>query len=100
MPVASPGRSTFVPLPKPKRRTQWSKRSGPSSMPIFTEPTFDDWARMSPTVSVTCPRGWDSLISRSATWSVGGRSNSDWGSISFSSSAPATVKALKVEPGS
>ncbi len=37
---------------------------------------------------------------RSATWMVGGSVNADSGVTSFSSSAAATVNALKVEPGS
>ena len=46
------------------------------------------------------PRASASSIVRSATCSVGGRSNTVCGVISLSSSAPATVNALKVEPGS
>ena len=51
-------------------------------------------------VSVSGPRSWASPIVRSATWIWGGRSNWVCGVILCSSSAPATVKALKVEPGS
>ena len=87
-------------LPKPNRRTHWSKRFGPSFWPIITEPTLEDCARISAVVSVTAPRSCASPIVRSATWICGGRSNSVVGLISLSSSAPATVNALKVEPGS
>ncbi len=38
--------------PKPKVSTHWLKRSDPSSRPIVTAPTFEDWARMSEVVSV------------------------------------------------
>ena len=51
-------------------------------------------------VSVTGPRTCDSPMVRSATWICGGRSNGVLGVIVPSCSAPATVKALKVEPGS
>ena len=87
-------------LPKPNRRTHLSKRSLPSFRPIITEPTFEDWARIWAVLSVIAPRPCASSIVRSATWIWGGRSNLVVGLISFSSSAPATVKALKVEPGS
>ncbi len=86
--------------PKPNRRTHLSKRSLPSLSPIITEPTFEDWARISDTVSVSAPRAWASPIVRSATWIWGGRSSLVVGLISFSSSAPATVNALNVDPGS
>ena len=55
---------------------------------------------MSATLSVMAPRSCASPIVRSATSIWGGRWKSDDGVISPSSSAPATVKALKVEPGS
>ena len=55
---------------------------------------------MSATDIVSVPRGWDSSITRSATWIVGGRSKTVSGLTTPSSSAPATVNALKVEPGS
>ena len=63
-----------VGLPKPKRWTQLSKRRSPSLIPIFTEPTFEDWARMSDTRRVTVPRSWASPIVRSATLISGGSS--------------------------
>ena len=66
----------------------------------MTAPTFEDWARMSATVSVPPPPSCDSSITRSATWIVGPQVNVVRGVTTASSSAPATVKALKVEPGS
>ena len=68
MPGDSPGRSTPVGFPKPNARTHLSKRIGPSRWPIFTAPTFEDWARICFTWSVMSPRGSASLIVRSATW--------------------------------
>jgi len=100
MPLASPGTSTFVPVPKPNRRTQLSNRFAPSFRPIFTEPTLEDWARMSATVIVRYPCAWASSISRSATLIMGGTGSCVCGRISRSSSAPATVNGLNVEPGS
>ncbi len=99
-PDSSPGRSTPVGLPNPKRRTQASKGALPSRWPIVTAPTFEDCWRIPAVLSVTGPRGCDSPISRSATLIVGARLNCDSGVTLPSSSAPATVKALKVEPGS
>ncbi len=55
---------------------------------------------MSATVRVPPPPACDSSITRSATWMVGPRVKVVSGVTSSSSSAPATVKALKVEPGS
>ena len=89
-----------VGFPNPNRWTQRSKCRAPSLSPIITEPTFEDWARMSDTLSVTVPRSWASPITRSATWICGGSTKDVFGWISPSWIAPATVKALKVEPGS
>ena len=100
MPASSPGRSTPVGLPKPKRRTHWSKRRAPSVRPISAAPTLEDSARMPATARVSQPRSCASLISRSATWRTGGRLNVVDGVTLPSSSAPATVNALNVEPGS
>ena len=99
-PRSSPGRSTPVGRPKPKRRTQRSKLSLPMRWPIVIAPTLLDCARISPVVSVTVPRGCDSPMMRSATRIVGGSVNVVRGVTVPSSSAPATVNALKVEPGS
>ena len=66
----------------------------------MTVPTLEERARMSAVVSVPPPPSCASPISRSATWIVGGTWNCVSGSISPSSSAPATVKALNVDPGS
>ena len=63
-------------------------------------PTLLDWARIWAVVSVTGPRACDSPMSRSATWICGGRSKGVSGVTVPSSSAPATVNALNVEPGS
>ena len=100
MPRSSPGMSEPVGRPKPNFSTQPLKRSAPSFMPMVIAPTLLDWARISAVVSVTEPRSWDSPIVRSATWMVGARPNEVLGVTTLSSSAPATVKALKVEPGS
>ena len=51
-------------------------------------------------VSIPPPPVCASPITRSATWIVGPTSKAVLGVISRSSSAPATVKALNVEPGS
>ena len=87
-------------LPKPNLRTQWSNRFGPSFWPIITDPTLEDWARICDVVSVTAPRSWASPMVRSATWICDGRFSSVSGVTLPSWSAPATVNALKVEPGS
>jgi hypothetical protein len=100
MPRSSPGMSTPVGRPKPKRRTQRSNAAPPSRCPIMIAPTLLDWPRMPAVDSVAHPRGCDSPISRSATVMVGGRLNSVSGVTLPSSSAPATVNALNVEPGS
>ena len=100
MPDSSPGRSTPVGLPKPKRRTHWSNRRAPMRRSISAAPTLEDSAMMPAVERVSQPRAWESVISRSATWSTGGRSNIVSGVTSPSSSAEATVNALKVEPGS
>ena len=100
MPDSSPGRSTPVGVPKPKRRTHWSKRLAPSRRPISAAPTFEDSARMPATSRVSQPRACASLISRSATCRIGGSVNGVVGVTLPSSSAPATVNALNVEPGS
>ncbi len=63
-------------------------------------PTLLDWARICPVVIVSHPRDSASEIERSATWMVGGRLNDESGVTLPSSIAPATVNALKVEPGS
>jgi hypothetical protein len=74
--------------------------SAPTSSPIVTAPTFEDWARIRPTLIVSVPRSSASSIVRSATWMLGASVNSVVGVTSFSSSAAETVNALKVEPGS
>jgi len=86
--------------PKPKRRTQRSKRVAPRRWPILTVPTFEDCARISEVVRLTVPRSCASSITRSATWIDGGRLKMSCGETAPSSSAPATVKALNVDPGS
>jgi hypothetical protein len=53
IPRSSPGRSTPVGEPKPKRRTQWSNRRLPSLRPIVIAPTLLDCARISAVVSDT-----------------------------------------------
>ena len=100
IPASSPGRSMPVGSENPKRRTQASNFAVPSFSPIVTVPTFDDWARMSATVSVPPPPSCASWIVRSATRIVGPIVNFVRGVTSLSSIAPATVNALKVEPGS
>ena len=90
-----------VGLPKPKRCTQRSNFRAPSLRPIITEPTFEDWARMSDTAQrhaaavVRLPdhpvRHAD--LRRQVERGVGLDQALSW-------SAPDTVNALKVEPGS
>jgi hypothetical protein len=63
-------------------------------------PTLDDTSRIPATVRRSQPRGWESSIWRSDTCRIGGRLNSVLGVTFPSSSAPATVNALNVEPGS
>ena len=55
---------------------------------------------MSLTVIVSVPRRWASWITRSATWIVGASVNDVEGETTLSSSAPAIVTILNVEPGS
>ena len=75
MPSSSPGSSIPVGRPNPKRRTQRSNLRAPSLRPIITEPTFEDWARMSATFSVTRPRSCASPITPVGHLDLGGRSN-------------------------
>ena len=78
-----------------------SKRFAPSFSPIITEPTFDDSLRICATLLMPPPPSCASPTVRSATWISGGTSSVVVsGSTSFSSIAPDTVNALKVEPGS
>jgi hypothetical protein len=65
-----------------------------------TVPTLLDVFRISAVVRSTGPRSWASPIWRSATVIDGGRWKMSSGLTTPSSSAPATVKALNVEPGS
>ena len=100
MPVCSPGRSTPVARPKPNLRTHLSNRSAPSFRPIITDPTLDDSFRICETVLIPPPPSCASPTVRSATVISGDTSSVVPGSTSPSDSAPATVKALNVEPGS
>ena len=100
MPLPSPGRSLPVVEPKPKRRTQPSKRRSPSFIPMVIAPTLLDCERICAVVSVSKPRCSFSPIVRSATLISGARLNEVCGVTTRSWSAPATVKGLKVEPGS
>ena len=86
--------------PKPKRSIQPASSPAPSFSAIVIVPTFDDWARISATVITSVPRVWASWIMRSATWIVGASVNGVVGVTTLSSSAPATVTTLNVEPGS
>ncbi len=61
---------------------------------------MDDWARIWATVRLSGPRASASEISRSATWISTGKPKTVFGVTRFSERAPATVNALKVEPGS
>ncbi len=65
-----------------------------------TVPTFEDCARICEVVRSTVPRSCASSIVRSATVIVGGRWKMSSGETTPSCSAPATVNALNVEPGS
>ena len=67
---------------------------------IVIAPTLIDCDRICAVVSVTQPRSSASWIVRSATWIGGGRLNDVSGVTTPSVSAPATVNALNVEPGS
>ena len=100
MPPASAGRPTSVGEPKPNPRTHLSKRMSPSFRPIITVPTFDERARMSATDRFPFPPSCASPTTRSATWISDGTSRRVSGLMMPSSSAPAIVKGLKVEPGS
>ncbi len=63
-------------------------------------PTFDDSERICRTVIRSVPRMCDSWITRSATWIVGASVNEVSGVTTLSSSAPAMVTILNVDPGS
>ena len=101
--AALPRRAGRTPVgrPKPKRRTHLSKRFAPSVSPTITEPTFDDSLRICATLLMPA-----AAVVRLAHRPVGDldlrRHRRAWssGSTSFSSIAPETVNALKVEPGS
>ena len=72
----------------------------PRSLPIWIAPTLLDWARISAVVSVSSPCSVSSWIVRSATWIWSGTLKPVVGVIRPCCSAPETVKALNVEPGS
>ena len=59
-----------------------------------------EYLRICATVSVSYPWSSASWICLSANWSTGGMSNWVFGETTPFWSAPATVIALKVEPGS
>ncbi len=63
-------------------------------------PTLDDSARICLTVIRSVPRMCASRITRSATLIVGASVKDDSGVTTLSSSAPAIVTILKVDPGS
>ena len=87
-------------MPKPKASIHLARPRFPIFMPIVTAPTLLDHWRICRTEYVTVPRGCDSLISRSATWMLGGRVNFVSGVTSPSARAPEIVTSLKIEPGS
>ena len=89
-----------VGLPNPNRSIQAASSPGPSFSAIVIVPTFDDWARMSLTLITSVPRVCASWITRSATWIVGASVKVLVGETTLSSSAPAIVTILNVEPGS
>ena len=101
MPRSSPGRSTPVGVPKPKRRTQLSKRSLPSRRPIVIAPTLLDWARIcggrqrlgAARVRLADRAVGDLDLRRQVERRVG-RDDAR------PRARPATVNALNVEPGS
>ena len=56
MPELSPGKSTFVFWPKPKRWIQPDRRSEPTFSASVTAPTLEECESICPTVSVSVPR--------------------------------------------
>ena len=86
--------------PKPKRAIHLDSRVAPTSRASVTAPTFDDRARISPTVIVSVPRGSASWMTLSATWIEYGSVYDVVAVTRCSESAAATVTSLKVEPGS
>ncbi len=101
MPGLSPGKSTPVGLPKPKRSIH--EASSPAAELLRRSvivPTFDDSERICRTVIRSVPRVCASWITRSATWIVGASVNDVVGETTLSSSAAAIVTILNVEPGS
>src|SRR5260221_7377600 len=99
-PELSPGKSIPVRLPKPKRAIQLERLFLPSSRDSVIAPTFDEWDRISRTVSRSVRRGSASWMTLSATWIEYGSVNGVLGVTTCSESAPATVTSLKVEAGS
>ncbi len=99
-PCASPGASTPVRLPKPKRPIQPSTRSRPSICASVIVPTFEDCERICATVIRWVGRGSCSWMIRSATRIDDGSVNAVDGLTIPSESAAATVTTLNVEPGS
>ena len=69
-------------------------------MPILIAPTLLDWARICAVVSVSSACSVSSWMVLSATWIWSGMSKGVLGVISPCWSAPETVIALNVEPGS
>ena len=88
-----------VGAPKPKRWIQWFMRFAPTFAPIRSAPMLEDWARILDREGVRRPRlgvGHRPVgvveLGRQVEERVGGDL--------ASSSAPATVNALNVDPGS
>ena len=68
MPGLSPGKPIPVCCPKPNREIHFASRSFPSSSASMTAPTFDEWERICPTVSLSVPRCSASWMTRSEIW--------------------------------
>ena len=100
MPALSPGKSTPVRRPKPKRPIHRSSLSFLSISASVIAPTFDERERICATLICSVPRCSASWMTRSATWIEYGSVNVVPGCTMPSESAPATVTSLKVEPGS
>ena len=83
-----------------KREIQLASRSGPTRPASVTAPTFEERARIWPTVIVSVPRSSASWMTLSATWIEYGSENEVNGVTRWSESAAATVTSLNVDPGS
>ena len=98
IPALSPGKSSPVDLPKPKRADPLRQVRRTELLGDRDRPDVDECERIFATVSVSVPRRSASWMHLSATW-MPGAAELRLGVTSPSVSAPATVTTLNPAPG-